>query len=114
MHWINEHLGSLALLACSLTTLVLVYSWGDGISPLAVIKKSPSALRLVAGGLFILGTGNFVMWAPGVATMLVGEQWFGEWGKLLVWPGLLAGFYVLTLIHKPLLAMYRVISGVDD
>ncbi len=114
MHWINENLGSLAALMCSLTALVLIYSWSDGISPLAVIKKSPSTLRLITGGLFLVGTGNFVMWAPGLATMLVGEQWFGEWGKLLVWPGLLAGFYLLTLIHKPLLAVYRFIAGADD
>ena len=114
MHSINEHLGSLAVLGCSLTALVLVYSWGDGISPLAVIKKSPSALRLVAGGLFLVGTGNFVIWAPGLATMLVAEQWLGDWGKLFVWPGLLAGFYMLALIHKPLLAVYRVIAGAED
>lgn len=114
MHWISEHPGPLALVACSITVLVLVYSWDDRVSPLTVIRRSPSALRLVAGGLFLVGTGNLVIWTPGVITGLAGEHWLGEWGKLLVWPGLIAGFYMLVLIRRPLLALYRFISGNED
>lgn len=114
MHWVNEHLGPLAVVACSLTTLVLVYSWGDGVSPLAVIKKTPSALRLVAGGLFLVGMGNLVMWTPGIAAALVAEHWLGGWGLLFVWPGLAIGYQLLVLVHKPLLAMHRFIAGAED
>ena len=54
------------------------------------------------------------MWMPGLATMLVAEHWLGDWGRLFVWPGLLVGFYLLAMIHKPLLAVYRVIAGGED
>ena len=114
MHWVYEHLGPLAVMACSLTVLILVYSWDGGISPLAVIKKSPSALRLVAGGLFLVGTGNLVMWTPGLVTALVAEHWLGDWGMLFMWPGLLVGLYLLVAIHKPLLAVSRFIVGAED
>lgn len=114
MDWFNEHLGSLAVLACSLTTLVLVFSWGDDISPLTVIKKAPSALRLVAGGLFLVGVGNLVMWTPGLITALLAEHWLGDWGLLFVWPGLTVGFFLLARVLEPLLAVHRFIAGVED
>jgi hypothetical protein len=114
MHWFNEHLGSLALVGCSLSALVLVYSWGDGVSPLTVVKRTPSALRLVAGGLFLVGTGNFVMVMPGVLTGIAAEHWLGGWGLLFAWPGILFGFYLLLLIHKRLLAAYYFIAGVEE
>jgi hypothetical protein len=114
MHWVNEHLGPLAALACSLTALVLVYSWGDGISPLAVIKKAPSALRLVFGTFLALGIANLVLLAPGIATALVAEHWLGDWGLLFVWPGLFVGYRLLVFIQKPLLAVYGFIAGVED
>ena len=113
MCWLIEHHGSLEILACSLTALVLVYSWGDGISPFAVIKKIPSALRLVAGSLLLIGTGNFVIWAPGLVTMMFGVQWLGPWGMLLCWPGLWIGCQLFILFYKPLLAVYYVITGTD-
>ena len=111
MHWLNERLGSLILLACSLTAILLVFSWADSVSPLTLIKKAPKTLRQIAGGLFLIGIANLVIWTPAIATAFVATHWIGDWGLLFAWLGIGVGWYLLKLTHKSLLAVYLMIAG---
>lgn len=112
--WFNENWVALALIAGSITVLVLIFSWDDRVSPFAVIKRIPAAIRMVVAGLFLVFSANLAMLAPGIAAALIADPWLGEWSGLLLIPGCMVGYCLLTLAHRPLLVVYRLISGIDD
>lgn len=114
MNWINENLTALAVLSASVSVLLITYSWGDGVSLVTVIRRIPSALRLVVGGLLLIGVGNLILWTPGIITGFTGAHFLGDWGLLFAWPGLMFGAWVLQLVHRPMLKAYRLISGDSD
>ena len=114
MHWLNENLAALMLLFGSLTLLLIVYSWGDGVPLMTVIKRIPNAFRLVIGSLLLLGFANFIMWTPGIVTGFVAAHYLGDWGLVFAWPGLIFGFWLLKLVHEPILKIYRLLSGNKD
>lgn len=111
MQWLNDNLTNVMMLVGGLSVLLIVYSWENHISPITVIRRIPSALRLVIGGLLLIGTGNLIMWTPGVLTGLAASHFVGEWGLVFAWPGLAFGFWLLKLVHVPMLKVYRFISG---
>jgi hypothetical protein len=114
MSWISEHSGQLAIIGGSLTVLLLVLCWEHNVSPIRLIAKAPSALRLMASCIFLLAVAQTILWAPGLATMVLGEKVFGDWGILFVWPGLGIGAFLLSRLMKPLLGVGRWISGVSN
>ena len=114
MQWINDNLTSLMVLVGAVSVLLITYSWGDGVPVSTVIMRIPSAIRLVVGGLLLVGVGNLIMWTPGILTGLAGVHFVGEWGLVFAWPGLILGFWLLKLVHKPMLTAYRFISGNNE
>lgn len=114
MHLLIENQTSLLVLIGSLSVLLFVFSWGEGVSLGTVIKRIPSAMRLVFGGLLLIGVGNLIMWTPGIITGFAAAHLLGDWGLVFAWPGLIFGFWLLKLVHKPMLAAYRYISGNYD
>lgn len=114
MHWLNENQAALMLLFGPLTLLIIVYSWGDGVPLMTVIKRIPNAFRLVIASLLLLAFANFIMWAPGIVTAIVAAHYLGDWGQIFMWPGLIFGFWLLKLVYKPMLEIYRLLSGDKD